>query len=446
MKKELTPQVTSDMLQRAALTQTDFDQINDQINFDLVDDLHAKQELEQAIVFKKYRQQLIELMQVNEGSYAPRGHTTPSAPTSNRGGKSKNPHQEVKALIKKHGFIEDIKGLVSINGEAKAVPANIPAKEHTSFIDYVHVTALDKDFYWDDHPVDDAGMIEQISLVINWIFGFHVTNKLPKGQNFYDTSYECTSTDGIKYCIVSFGGQRNTVLLSVPGEGCHAARSGWENRLYKFLNLATQGRITRIDLAYDDADGLEFNCDSMEQAYDQGQFNTGGRNPDIELRGNWKRPNGKGRTLYVGNRQNGKFFRCYEKGKQLGDPDSLWVRAEVELKSRDRFIPFDILLKPAEYMAAQYPVLNFISQEQSRIKTITKTVQTSYLRMTTWLKHQCGAAINFAYQVEGDAQKVIDMIIREGKTPRGLSVPDYKDKAEKLFQPSSNFSPVFGTF
>ena len=34
--------------------------------------------------------------------------------------------------------------------------------------------------------------------------------------------------------------------------------------------------------------------------------------------GNWKRPNGKGRTLYIGCRESGKSCRIYEKGKEQG--------------------------------------------------------------------------------------------------------------------------------
>lgn len=452
MKKHtLTLEQKDDIVKRSELTQADFDAINEDIfpfndkpqtELSKQNDQH---QLEQSLLFKKYKHRLTDLLK-EEGSNAPCGHLTPNAPTANRGGKSQIVQNEVMQLIQKNGFIEDIKGLIAIDGEAKAIPNDIPAKPKTAFIDYVNFTTLDKDFIWDDQPVSDDHLMEQVSLVMTWIFGFHITSKRATGANFYKNSYDCISTDGIKYALVCQGGQKDTVLISVSGEGCHAARLGWEQRLFKFLNLSTQGRITRIDLAYDDPNGLEFTVDSMEQGYDKGDFNMGGRNPDIELRGNWKNPNGKGRTVYVGNRSNGKYLRCYEKGKQLGNPDSNWVRVEVELKSKDRHLPYDILLKPAQYMAAQYPVLNFISQEQSRIATVSNTVKTSYSRMTTWLKHQCGSALNVMLQIEGDPKKVLDLIVRQGKTPRGLSVPDFNQMADKYFSTRNNFSPVFGTF
>ncbi|MDR0848010.1 MAG: replication initiation factor domain-containing protein [Propionibacteriaceae bacterium] len=40
----------------------------------------------------------------------------------------------------------------------------------------------------------------------------------------------------------------------------------------------------------------------------------------------------KGCTLYVGSRKSAIFLRCYEKGKQLGDPVSDWVRVELQVR------------------------------------------------------------------------------------------------------------------
>ncbi len=48
-------------------------------------------------------------------------------------------------------------------------------------------------------------------------------------------------------------------------------------------------------------------------------------------------------------------MRIYEKGKQLGDPESPWVRWELELHNTDREIPFDVLLQPGRYVAGAYP-------------------------------------------------------------------------------------------
>ena len=67
--------------------------------------------------------------------------------------------------------------------------------------------------------------------------------------------------------------------------------------------------------------------------YHQGAFNRGGRPPKLKEAGDWIKHCGYGRTLYLGARGNGKFLRIYEKGKQLGDRTSPWIRYEVELHS-----------------------------------------------------------------------------------------------------------------
>lgn len=325
--------------------------------------------------------------------------------------------------------------LVWVDGEAKIVPARRGWGGDSAFVDWINFTVHDSTFSWKDGDISDDKLILEASAQLQNIFGFGITRQRDRGANFYQKSYEITDSDGLLFGLVCIGGQRNTLLFSISGEGLAAALGGWESRLFDFLeNDAKQPRITRIDVAYDDFEGEKLSAESMESAYDAGLFNNGGRNPDIELRGNWKNPNGKGRTIYVGSRANGKFFRGYEKGCQLGDPASKWFRAECEFKAVDRHIPHDILLRAGEYLAASYPALGWISERQERILTVQKTVQVSYDRTVNWLKHQCGAALNLMLQVEQDASKVLDLVIREGKIPRGVKVPDFRSCSEFIHE------------
>ncbi|MDR8305589.1 replication protein, partial [Acinetobacter baumannii] len=78
--------------------------------------------------------------------------------------------------------------------------------------------------------------------------------------------------------------------------------------------------------------------------------------PESRQAGNWKRPSGKGRTLYIGVRESGKSCRIYEKGKEKGDPLSEWVRIEIEFKSKDRYLELEMLLSPSQYFVGAYPV------------------------------------------------------------------------------------------
>ncbi|MPS47811.1 replication initiation factor domain-containing protein [Methylobacillus sp.] len=325
-----------------------------------------------------------------------------ASPLGNTGGKSIN-------LVLEGGKIKEV----------------LPRKHYSSkvcFIDWLNFTVHEDTFQVLEGAVTDQEVIMSVSMVCESLFGFGITSKRDKGANFYHTSYVL----GENYGLVCYGGQRNTVLISLSGEGCAAARAAWERRTFDFLKSAINPKITRIDLTYDDIAGKLFTPDSLVEHYDNGGFNCGGRNPDIELRGNWKRPNGKGRSVYIGNRSNGKFFRGYEKGKQLGDADSPWMRLEVEFKSVDRVIPFEVLKFPHEYFAAAYPILASFSDTAERILTVKKTVEISYERTKKWLKRQCGAALNLMLNIEGTAERVLELIKREGKLPKGVLPPSFR--------------------
>lgn len=313
-----------------------------------------------------------------------------------------------------------------VNGEVKQVTKRVHSFSEICFIDWLHVTCHEDSFKWGKQAVTDDQVIAQVSTVCEAIFGFGITAKRERGALFYRTSYDL----GDKFGLICHGGQNSTVLIQLNGTGCAAAAPGWERRMYDFLQSADRSTITRIDLAHDDYDGTQFNPEALVQAYDDGLFDVRGHRPHFEQRGDWRNPNGKGRTLYIGTRTSSKFFRGYEKGRELGDPDSPWMRLEVEYKSGDRIIPHDSLLYPHEYFAGAYPLLSTVCERASRILTTQRTVQASYERTVRWLKHQCGAALHAVHEIEGDAEKALSLVKREGKTPRGLDVPSFTDSQE----------------
>lgn len=147
------------------------------------------------------------------------------------------------------------------------------------------------------------------------------------------------------------------------------------NGYTEFLSAAPRAKITRVDLARDFLSG-EYTVDMANTAYDDGEFCSGGRWPSGEHHGNWKRPDGAGRTLYLGKRKSGKFTRIYEKGRQLGDKESPWTRLEVEFKSIDRIVPFDVLLYPGQYLAAAYPALDFLSEAPETYRDANQAYRT----------------------------------------------------------------------
>jgi DNA relaxase NicK len=219
----------------------------------------------------------------------------------------------------------------------------------------------------------------------------------PTGR--FNYSYSATLyADGEQAGVICWGGKNLGCYVSFMGTGCNALDM---SRLYEEIKHIPSLKITRIDLAHDDYAGKHSIKRALTKAK-KGQFNSGGRPAcymyvesghltekmlkenfkgikEINLessKSTAKRSFGfipsKGKTLYIGSRESGKLLRIYEKGKQLGDKKSKWVRWEVELHSSQRVIPLDAMVKPSEYLAASYPALNFLSVEQCKIKTIVK--------------------------------------------------------------------------
>ena len=218
---------------------------------------------------------------------------------------------------------------------------------------------------------------------------------------------------------IAWGGesQRGRTWLSFSGTLC-ARVTDWQAVA---LALVTwDARITRVDLAHDDFLGL-IRLDEIQAMYLAGDFNNGGRRPTCSLAGDWLEVSGKGRTFYVGRRGNGKFLRIYEKGKQLGDANSPWVRWEVEFGSRDRVIPFHVLVDPDYFLAGAYPALQFVAPVHERIKTQRNIARTALDRLTELASLSYGKTVN-ALRLQGlDAEEILSLICRPGVPSRMAS-------------------------
>jgi phage replication initiation protein len=132
---------------------------------------------------------------------------------------------------------------------------------------------------------------------------------------------------------------------------------------------------------------------------------------------------GRGRTFYVGARENGKLFRAYEKGKQLGNPDSPWVRHEVELHNVDRVIPWDVLWEPGRYVAGAYPYLAWVSGEASRIRTIRETATVSLDFLKGHCQRTYGRLIGTLRRHGASDSEIVNTLRRDG-VPARLALPE----------------------
>lgn len=310
--------------------------------------------------------------------------------------------------------------LVITSSGVKEVPVRLAADNEIAVVDWVNFTigieTLGTAFFEsiNDENLDAICLaaINQLDEHLEHIFGFSTTSRNQSGRNFYKQSFVLGRDMG----LVCIGGQRNTILVMLSGKGCSFATEGWERRLYTFLtNIAKRAKLTRIDLAHDDFTGEHISVDWAEEQDNNSEkgtgFQNGARKPNVEHKGNWKRPNGRGRTLNIGSRESGMYVRVYEKGRAEGDPEDNWQRAEVEFKASDRILPFDMLLAPSEYFMGSYPCFAQLKNElqPAKIESLKKNASISAKAALDTIKHQYGKYINLFKQVF-DADELINLI------------------------------------
>jgi phage replication initiation protein len=265
----------------------------------------------------------------------------------------------------------------------------------------------------------DALSFMELDKQLHAAFGYAVSMSRNKGHLGYSDSWDL----GENYGIVATGGksQGNTCLVSINGSGCIPIKS-WQ--AVHDLIMSLDAKITRVDLAHDDFAGV-YNIVAGLEMLALGQFHTNGRPPNAQYINDFD--SGKGKTLYIGNRDNGKLLRIYEKGKQLGDPQSAWVRWELELHNKDRVIPLDVLLRPGDYLAGAYPCLVWISENQDRIKTTRKQLQVSFEHLKKYCRQSYGKLLYVMYEGLGqDPLEIINSLTVEG-IPSRLDLPHVPD-------------------
>ena len=313
------------------------------------------------------------------------------------------------------------------SGEVKAVMVRVPVAGQVAMIDTLRFTIGEETFRGDvvNGAVDDLGYIMALSEALTDIFGYGVTTDLKRSRDFYLNAWEL----GDNYGHVGIGGmnQRATIMVSINGAGCIAAKDGWEQRLHDFfVGKAKRPSITRVDLAHDCFKG-EVTVDQADQWYDDGLFTASVNAPHHEYKGNWKKPNGKGRSLYIGLRRNGKLCRIYEKGKEQGDATSEWVRIEVEYRNVKRVIPFAVLLDPSAFFVASYPCLRFIEpgRQPERMEIKRKTAQINVDASLDNIRASYGKYVRVLVGLLGADAFLGSVTAKTDEWPERLKVPDY---------------------
>ena len=337
------------------------------------------------------------------------------SPPSNTGEKcQQDALTQLQKAYKDYPLLETV--LVMTDDGPKPVMIRRPATGEVAVIDWLNVT-MHKDTFLNSYVQkhaenEDTFCVYALEQVLLDIFGFGIEKKMNKGINYYDETYQLENDCG----FICIGGQNNTIMLSISGMGCTHGKYAWEEDFHAWLSLyAHRPKITRIDYAFDDLEGVLVSPDWADQQDTIGGFTCGGRPPSFHTAGNWKRPDGTGRTAYIGKRTSSKFCRVYEKGMQLGDPNSLWTRVEVEFKSRSYYIPLDALLNASEHFLAAYPCFHVFDDQSKAIKfdLLEKKAEIIWDKAIEITKHQFGKYLNAFRKFYGDDTKVLDILMPE---------------------------------
>ncbi len=250
------------------------------------------------------------------------------------------------------------------------------------------------------------------------IFGTHDEIKLgpimERPFNFYPLS--ATMVDSTGSICGKIGLQDNgSMCISLSGQGTQHVKK-WNKTYVQLEELGA--KITRLDIAVDDLAGSAFNVQTFLAWQQSGEFNSQGRPPSAQFVDDLG--SGKGCTLYIG--QKGYKQLCiYEKGKQLGDPESTHVRTELRLYAKHREIPLDALINLGEYFAGAYDILaRFVQGEATQGDYKERCVEASGIAMFRFAKNQLGTTYSLLRKAFGEhCMDIMDLTIaREGRPGR----------------------------
>ena len=158
--------------------------------------------------------------------------------------------------------------------------------------------------------------------------------------------------------------QRGWLRVDLPGKGCSFVED-WD--ALEDIEALPGAEIRRMDIALTTWEG-EVTHEMVVDAHTAGLFTTRGRPPNLQQITH--SDPAAGRTCYVGARTGDKFFRAYEKGKELaaklsGLPGVLThidghkvediYRCELELKADGTEIPWETVERRDQYFSGSYP-------------------------------------------------------------------------------------------
>lgn len=346
-----------------------------------------------------------------------------------------------------------IRGLTPPGGQEMTVSAGILTPSDKNIVDFVESCTPEESAKNECALIDTCSIVFKVSDYFNVskdlfgdeellcslsndysnMVGIKIGSVMPP-KNYYQNTRRleyCRTDDGHRLNkvlgFVAWGGNADSFQIYLNAEACEYIQlqgSGWDK--IKCWGENINAKLKRVDLAYDDLGGERFNVHDVEENVNSGMYNNpnGGRKPKSAQVGCWKNddPDGDGLTCYVGSRSSSRYYRIYEKGKQLGDSLSKWVRVELELKANNFYIPWDVLIEPGKYLAGSCKALKCISNDVLRLVNIQKKKVTITISCAiSNIKRQYGKHLNMLYEIGMTAEEILFSVKRDG-VPKNLEL------------------------
>ena len=302
-----------------------------------------------------------------------------------------------------------------------------------AFIDTLSFTMAESCF----HRLDDNGqwvcgdesVLSAISSVSD-AMGLGLVGDTP-GKNGYLYGLQFgDKSEKRNFGFVCWGGenQKGSIMFHFTGEGLANASDGWEKNLYLLLSRYSKlSKITRVDISHDFLLG-NYTLDKALEDWRNDRFTVRQTKPQAELMGSdWISDTRKGRTFYIGSKKSSRILYFYEKGKQLGDKESPWVRLELRQRNKDYIIPFDVLLHPGDYLCSAYPyvseILSYDFSEQYRFERIKKENGIAVDHVIKYAKMQVSPAIKMLQSLGLDSDDIVEKLLNpKAKLPKRLQI------------------------
>ena len=257
--------------------------------------------------------------------------------------------------------------------------------------------------------------------IVAWLFPtapLTVTRVEAKKWQFYAESACILGPDGKLVGRFGIGSKAATVCVSLTGAGCSLV-DDWFCTQVQARRL--HAHLSRADLAFDDFDGQIFKDIREVNVWAiEGRFNAStGRPCETYFYDDHRK--GKGSTVYVGSR--GRKMLCiYEKGKQLKDKNSRWIRCELRLWAADCVLPLELLTDPLAFMRGAYGLLSELlpsEQAQAKPERIARTVKATAEAAVEFLGNQCGPTLDLLVRAIGpDVWTLLQERVLRSTVPR----------------------------